>query len=220
MMMNQEPASSCKTEYSFALQLAIRYLFTNHKITKINPQADYIQLGDRVFKGLKPGSSEVYQQQNNLNGIQIPINHYRNEVESVTIEDVLNNKVDPDNFQGRIVVIGVTARENNLGDTWLTPYSAAQSNNHQVYGVTIQAQKVNQILDAVLNNRPIFWFLPSWGDFLVICAFSLASGLIIWHSPQRYRAAVIFASVIVLYGVCAFCIYKAYGYHLFLLLTL
>ncbi|MBW4509566.1 MAG: CHASE2 domain-containing protein [Scytonematopsis contorta HA4267-MV1] len=207
MMMNQEPASPCKTEYSFALQLAIRYLFTNHKITKINPQSDYIQLGDRVFKGLKPGSSGVYQQQNNLNGIQIPINYYRNEVESVTIEDVLNNEVDPDDFQGRIVVIGVTARENNLGDTWLTPYSAAQSNNHQVYGVTIQAQKVNQILDAVLNNRPILWFLPSWGDFLVICAFSLASGLIIWRSPQRYRAVVIFANVVVLYGICAFCIY-------------
>jgi CHASE2 domain-containing sensor protein len=207
MMMNQEPASPCKTEYSFALQLAIRYLFTNNKITEINPQADYIQLGDKVFKGLKPGRSGVYQQQNNLNGIQIPINYYRDEVESVTIEDILNNKVDPDVFQGRVVIIGVTARENNLGDAWLTPYSAAQSNNHEVHGVIIQAQKVNQILDAILNNRPILWFLPSWGDVLSICAWSLASSLVVWRSPQKYRGAVIFANVVILYGICGFSLF-------------
>lgn len=207
MMMNQEPASPCKTEYSFALQLAIRYLFTNHQITKINPQADYIQIGNKVFTGLKPGHSGVYQQQNNLNGIQIPINYYRDQVESVTIEDILNNKVDPDVFQGRLVVIGVTAKENNLGDTWLTPYSAAQSNNHEVSGVLIQAQKVNQILDAVLNNRAILWFLPAWGDVLSICGWSLASGLVVWRSPHKYRGVVIFTTVVVLYGVCAFCIF-------------
>jgi CHASE2 domain-containing sensor protein len=204
IMMNQEPASPCKTEYSFGLQLAIRYLYTNHKIAKINPKADYLQLGDKLFQGLKPGHSGVYQQQNNLNGIQIPINYYRDQVESVTIEDLLNNKVDPDVVRGRIVLIGVTARENSLGDAWLTPYSAARLNNYEVSGVFVQAQKVDQIIDAVLNNRSILWFLPSWGDVLIIFAWSLASGLIVWRSPQKYRGAVIFAIVVILYGICGF----------------
>lgn len=206
LMTNQEPSSPCQTTLSLALQLASRYLFYQKGI-KTNSSDNYIQFGNKIFTALKPGRSGVYQRETDLNGLQIPINYYSDaKVEGVPLEDVLNSKVNPNIFKDKIVMIGVTA--NSISDTWSTPHSVVRLNNQEIPGVFIQAQKVNQILDAVLDNRPILWVLPFWGDIFWIYGWSLASGVIVWRLRQQYAGSAIITKIVILYGVCIFYIFQ------------
>jgi Tfp pilus assembly protein PilE len=45
-------------------------------------------------------------------------------------------------------------------------------------GVEIHAQITSEILSAVLNNQPLFWFLPPWGEFLWIGTWSAIGGFL------------------------------------------
>ncbi|MBR8836494.1 MAG: CHASE2 domain-containing protein [Stigonema ocellatum SAG 48.90 = DSM 106950] len=200
LAMEQEPSSSCETPYSLSFQLTTRYLSYQNIQSHLNE--DYVQFGSKVFKRLKPARSGAYQQGVDLGGIQILVNYRDADYKKVSLEDVLSDKVNPNLLKDRVVIIGVTA--STISDIWSTPYSAAQQNYQQMSGVFIQAQMVSQILSAVLDERPILWVLPFWGDVLWICGWSVVGSLFVWRvrslSEKRW---VIFATAIILYGVCA-----------------
>ena len=214
LMMAQDPSSPCTTNLSLSLQLASRYLF--HKDITLDFNNDgYVKFdskifkhGSKVFKHLKPGRSGGYKQGFNLEGvdlggIQILIN-YRNTDEHlrVSLQDVLNDAIKDDLLKDKVVMVGVTA--NTVSDTWSTPYSTAQQTYQEIPGVFIQAQKVSQILSAVLEERPIIWVLPFWVDIIWICGWSIVGSTIVWgvHSRSGKGFAIV-AIVVVLYGVCA-----------------
>ena len=50
----------------------------------------------------------------------------------------------------------------------------------KIDGVSIHAHVVSQILSAVENNRPLFWWLPQWGDTIWVFCWSLTGGLVVW----------------------------------------
>ena len=212
LMLAQDPSSPCTTSSSLSLQLASGYLSYKSIIPEIKGD-DYVKFGSKVFRSLKPGRSGGYQQGFNLEGvdlggIQILIN-YRNTNEHirVSLENVLNDKITPDLLKDKVVMIGVTA--NTVSDTWSTPYSTSQQTYQEIPGVFIQAQKVSQILSAVLNERPILWVLPFWGDIIWICGWSTVGSMIIWkaysYSGKGYATVAI---VVVLYGICAIALFK------------
>ncbi|MGF2036842.1 MAG: CHASE2 domain-containing protein [Nostoc sp. CmiVER01] len=206
MMMAQEPSSACTTPYSLSLQLAARYL--SYKNIQPDLNEDYIQFGFKVFKRLKPGRSGGYQQRVDLGGFQILVNYRNADYQRVSLADVLSDKVNPDLVKNKVVIIGVTA--NTVSDTWSTPYSTAQQDYQEISGVFIQAQMVSQVLSAVLDERPILWVLPFWGDILWIWAWSSVSGLMVGrvrHSLLN-KGCAIFAIVIILYGACAIALLK------------
>jgi len=211
LMMRQEPSSPCTTPYSLSLQLAARYLSYENIQPDLNE--DYVQFGSKVFKRLKPGRSGGYQQGVDLGGIQILINYRDVDYQRVSLEDILSDKVNSDWLKDKVVLIGVTA--NTISDTWSTPYSAAQQPYQEIPGIFIQAQMVSQILSAVLDERPILGVLPFWGDIVWIWGWSSVCGLIVWRMRSRSarlplgaslldKGCAIFATVIILYGVCAF----------------
>lgn len=204
LMMSQEVSSPCQASASLAMQLAGHYL-TNRNIN-FNVNEDYAQFGSKIFKRLKRGRSGAYQQKTNLDGIQILINYSSAQAQSVTIQDVLNGKVNPELFKDKAIIIGVTA--NTLSDYWSTPYSDTQPNYQEIPGVFIQAQVVSQILNAVLEKRPTLWVLPYWGDILWIYGWSLTSSLIVWRLRQRDKIGISFASSVILYGVCTLCLFQ------------
>ena len=225
ILLNQpERDSPCITKYSLAVQLAVRYLFEQDIKLNISNE-DYIQFDSKefkkVFQTLKFGHSGAYQQGTDLNGVQLLINYrntneendYRNfGYESVTLDEVLNDKLTVDSLErlikDKVVIIGVTANTISK-DTVPTPYSTTQGSYEKTPGVFIQAQMVSQILSAVLDNRPILWVLPAWGDILWIWGWSLVSGLIVWRSRcQVDKGGSIVATVIILYGVCTLCIFQ------------
>lgn len=200
LMMLQEANSPCTTPNSLSLQLAMGYLFYDN--IRSQTHNDYIQFGSSVFPRLKPGRSGGYQQKVNLGGIQTLVNYRNADYLKVSLEDVLSNKLTPDRIKDKVVLIGVTAK--TISDTWSTPYSTAQQNYQVIPGVIIQAQMVSQILSAVLDQRPILWVLPSWGDILWICGWTVVGSMSVWRVRSLARqGCVIVGTVVVLYGVCA-----------------
>ena len=204
LMMRQEPNSPCQTPNSLSLQLATRYLFNQNIKYDIADDVDYIQFGTKKIKRLKPGRSGAYQGNLNakLGGIQILVNYRNRDFIRVSLKDVLTNKVNSELLKDKVILIGVTA--NTLSDNWSTPLSSAGQTYQKIPGVLIQAQKVSQILSTVLDGRPILWVLPSWGDILWICGWSVVGSVIVWRIPSpSHKVFAITAIVIILYGICA-----------------
>ena len=184
-----EPATNdaCKAEFSFSLQLALKYLVAGGIQPEFNSQGE-LQLRDIVFK---PVESNFGAYQNiDAGGDQILLN-YRSPQEvarQVTVTDVLTDKVNQDLIKDRIILIGSTAP--SLKDIQKTPYSNGKSDNSgDMAGVAIHATSVSQILSTVLNGQPLFWSFPDWGEAGWILVWSLTGGLI----ALRFRHPVILA---------------------------
>lgn len=205
LMMAQEPSSTCTTPYSLSLQLVARYLSYENIQPKFNE--DYVQFGSKVFKRLKPSRSGAYQQGVDLGGNQILLNYRNTDFQRVSLNDVLSDQFDRKSLKDKVAIVGVTA--NTVSDTWSTPYSTAQQDYQEISGIFIQAQMVSQILSAVLDQRPILWVLPYWGDILWICGWSVVGSLIIWRVRSLSdKGCAIFVIVVILYGVCAIALLK------------
>ena len=114
----------------------------------------------------------------------------------ISVSDLLNPQYDFDYSQikDRIILVGVTAT--SVQDFKDTPYG-------EMRGLYVHAHTVSQILSAVEDNRPLIWWLPSWGDLGFICFWSLTGGLVIGRFARSLHRIVVTSIVaIALYGGC------------------
>jgi CHASE2 domain-containing sensor protein len=199
-LLAMAPASPCNTDKSFSLQLAARYLAEEGIQLKLTSD-DYYQLGTIVFKTLEENTGGYHQV--DARGHQVLLNYRSSDriATQITLTDVLSNKLTPELVKDRIVLIGTTAE--SFHDYWLTPYSAGQLPFEEMPGVIVQAHMVSQILSAVLDNRPLFWFWSKWGEALWVWSWSLAGGLLAWRvRPLVHLGLAGGAALGTLYGVC------------------
>lgn len=181
---------------SLSFQLALRYL----QVRKIEPQfttTNELKLGSTVFRPLKENDGGY--QNADVGGYQILLNYRSPETaaQQVTLTQVLEGKIDPNWIKDRIVLVGYTAPSKK--DDFGTPYSAGQQETFKMPGVVVHAQIVSQILSAVLDNRPLFWFWTEWGEVLWIVGWSLVGGTLAWRI--RHPAVFGLAGVVVLGGL-------------------
>ena len=167
---------------SLSFQLAIRYLKMQGIQSEFTPTNEF-KVGSKVFKRLEKNSGGY--QNADVDGYQILLNYRspKKPAKQVTLTDVLEGKIDPNWVKNRIVLVGYTAPSKK--DDFQTPYSAVLQENFRMPGVVVHAQIVSQILSAVLNNRPLFWFWSEWGEVLWIAGWSLVGGILAWriHHP-------------------------------------
>ncbi len=187
------PANSrCMSDQSLSFQLARRYLEKKGIKADLVEQKhfqlgkgfkpewatkEYLKLGNVIFNPVLP--SDGGYQQADTGGYQILLN-YRSAnslARSVTLSDVLNNRIDSSWVKDRIVLIGVTAP--SIDDAFFTPYSSGQRRNQKMPGVVVHGQIVSQLLSTVLDGRPQFWFLPDWAEVLWIWGWALAGGIVV-----------------------------------------
>jgi adenylate cyclase len=191
------------TLYSFSLRLAIAYLQTQD----ISPEAgvlnpNNIRLGSAEFVPLE-SSSGLYQ---NIDaaGYQVLLNYRarRNLARQVSLTQVLNGEVDPGWIKNKIVLIGATAR--SAKDVFLTPYSAGErQRDWSMPGVIIHAQVVSQILSAVLDHQPLFWFWSDWVEAVWIAGWVVVGGSLAWFVRQPViLAGLTIAAMSLLLGIC------------------
>jgi CHASE2 domain-containing sensor protein len=181
---------------SLSFQLALRYL----QVRKIQPEfttADELKLGSTVFRSLKENDGGY--QNVDVGGYQILLNYRspENVAKQVTLTQVLEGKIDPNWIKDRIVLVGYTAPSKK--DDFGTPYSAGQQEKFKMPGVVVHAQIVSQILSAVLDNRPLFWFWTEWGEVLWIVGWSLVGGILAWR--VRHPAIFGLAGVVTIGGL-------------------
>ncbi|MEG4807654.1 CHASE2 domain-containing protein [Microcoleus sp. F8-D3] len=197
---------SSQVLFSFNLQLALRYLQGQKIFPKLASDRS-LWLGKTQLKQL--ASNDGGYTNADVRGYQILIN-YRSKQQvanQVRITDVLEGKVDQNLVKDKIVLIGYTTE--TVKDFFYTPYSGRQQKNQFMPGIVAHAQVVSQILSAVLDNRPMFWFWPEWAEILWISAWSIVGGTLASRMAHPAKLTVTFGAI--LSGCCAI------GFGIFLL---
>jgi adenylate cyclase len=186
--------------FSLGLQLARQYLAAEGIELEVNAQQE-LQFGDVVLSRLSPnlgGYNNVDAQ-----GYQILLNYQAASmaVPQVSLTDVLSGDVGAAQIRDRIVLVGATTPE--AKDEFYTPFSGGLRDSQKMAGVVVHAQSVSQILRAVLDDRPLLWSWPTWGEALWIVLWGLGGGLFAWYirRPVTYGAVAI-ALLGGLYGIC------------------
>ncbi|MEM7762021.1 MAG: CHASE2 domain-containing protein [Cyanobacteria bacterium P01_A01_bin.40] len=187
----------CSTPFSLVWQLT--YLYLEAKGIAVETVGNNWQFGSLVTQRLQKHSGGY--QTLDPQGNQILIN-YRHTADpqqiaqQVSLRDILNPKAnfDPSWIKDRIVLIGITAA--SVQDLHDTPYG-------KMRGICVHAHGVSQILSAVEDNRPLFWWFPLWGDACFIWLCSLMSGLIIWGPSKPFHRSIM--TVILLIALYVFC---------------
>ncbi len=189
------PSRQCPTDKSLNYLLARRYL-QRHNIQPAKPD-DTLYLGDRRFPNLKSHSAAYHRAE--LGGYNIWLNYRATEniAPQISLADLLSGKTDaklPELVRDRVVLIGTTAR--SFKDYHQTPLG-------EMAGVEAQAHMVSQILSAVLDGRPLLWYLPQWGDALWVGAWAMVGATLALQLRSRWHRGVAGCGAVgCLYGVC------------------
>ena len=211
---NAEIPEGCNTRFSFSFQLARYYLekqgiapqtITLDEQDEHNEQ-EYLKWGDVIFKPLKPQSGGYNQA--DAGGYQILLNYRSGDklADTVTLTDVLEDRVDPSLVKDRIVLIGISDPAEN--DLFFTPYSSEGYVLETMPGVVVQGQIVSQLLGAVLDGRPLIRNWNESGEWLWILSWSYLGTLLSWQFfrwrfPQSFVFLItILFAVFILVGGC------------------
>ncbi len=113
-------------------------------------------------------------------GYQILIN-YRGSTkhfETVSLFDVLEDRVPKDWAKDRIILIGAVSQSSN--DLFSTPYSAFGDLSAQMPGVEIHANITSQIISAAIDNRSLFKCWPEPLECLWILFWAGVGSTLSW----------------------------------------
>jgi diguanylate cyclase (GGDEF)-like protein len=175
--------------YSLALRVSLKYL-GDHVSFQATPEA--LKINSIAFDPLNANSGGYQLDPSAHAGWQILLRYRFPEVaRQVSLEDVLEDRIDPDWVEERAILIGYIAP--SAKDIFATPFSATKEEEHLMPGVTIHTQMVSQILSIVEDGQPQIRVLPEWGEWLWIWGWSLVGGLIVWQSNRPVHAIVMAA---------------------------
>ena len=119
----------------------------------------------------------------------------------VSLADIDKGNFQPSWIKNRIILIGITAL--SVRDD-VNTNAVRSDNNGFIYGVEIQAHAISQILNAVLNNRPLLWVWHDGWEYLFIFAWGflgIALTRIFNQSPWKL-AIIIFSCSVLEIAIC------------------
>ena len=170
-------SSNCTAPYSFSLNLAVRFLQAEG-VQPLEPTKDSNwRLGPVVLNRLAARTGAYQWLDGNTSQILLNYRFTPRPAQRVSLDDVLKDELSETLVRDRIVLIGVT---DELGNDYRgTPYG-------QLPGVWIHAHGISQVLGAVLEERPLIWVLPQWGqwqwgDMVWIVGWAGLGGILVWR---------------------------------------
>lgn len=192
--------------YSFAMKLGLAYLQDGDTSVALQP------LGVQINQAFIPDLGETSGSYNDLDvrGYQTLARYHGNikPARQVTLTEVLSDEVDPLWVKDKIVIIGTVAP--SIKDLFLTPYSINRAERTSMPGVVVHAHFTSQILRAVLDQDPLFWFFPDWGEALWMLGWAIWGGSLAWiiRHPGWISLSIL-SSTVVLVGSCYFLFLQA-----------
>jgi diguanylate cyclase (GGDEF)-like protein len=199
---------SGNVKLSLGTQLALDYL-KGQDIEPVALENSEIQLGKAHIVPLK-GNDGPYVR-SDRGGYQIFIN-YRGTAENfhtISITDILDNKIPEDLLRKRVVLIGATAK--SLNDYFQTPYNSvfAPQPVPSVPGVVIHANIASELINAAINARPLIRTLSEPAEWLWTALWGyLGAHLAQWILSRGGAAqgksggiSLFFVGIVVLEGV-------------------
>jgi CHASE2 domain-containing sensor protein len=197
-ILGMSPGQLCQSHQSLSLRLALYYL--NNPSGKLTTKGLQI---DRVLLPQLNRNAGGYQLPvKELQGTQILLNYRSSSPETIPLREVLDGSRNQELSQlvpERIIFIGVSK---NNQDIHKTPYSQDKK-SHQWSGVFIHAQMTSQIISAVLDKRPLLWWLPEWLEMIWIAVWSLlgVAMILVWQTLKS-RIVANLVSLTILFGCC------------------
>jgi len=174
----------------------------------------HVQLGKAEFVPLT-GNEGGYVNAD-VGGYQILLNYRgpREYFQTVSIADILENRISPDLMRDRIVLIGATGQSAN--DLFFTPYSQSRqksqniiSSPEQTPGVIIHANIASQIISGATEGRPLIKVLTDPVEWLWMFLWGVINGSLgLWFGRLRsqqwlvFRFFTLFLTGVTLTGVC------------------
>lgn len=187
---------------NLGLALAYKYLEKQGIMPQYGPN-DYLQLKNTVFF---PFQEDDGGYSNTDAGSYQMLISYRGPSRSfvtVSFSDVLNGKISPNLMQDRIVLVGANAE--SVKDIFFTPYSQNLLTTPDfTSGVEVKANITSQIIASVLDNRPLFKFLPEYLENIGILLLTSSAIVLVWSAkPNNYkRFATVFTTKVILITFC------------------
>jgi CHASE2 domain-containing sensor protein len=172
---------ACPTTQSFSLGIALNYLSQTPK----RAPTGAMQVAETIIPKLTANAGGYQLSQNLVAGYQTLINYRTTNPQQVSLQAILDGSFDQQLsalVRDRIILIGVA----DAKDLHLTPYTSRTS-SQKASGVIIHAQMISQIISAVLDERPLIWWLPEWAEGIWITGWSVLAGILTW---QWYRIKV------------------------------
>lgn len=181
---------------SFSLRVSLSYFAKQNLDLRVEP--NFLQIGSTIFNALEADSGGYQMPPSNAQGWQVLLNYRSptNVARQVTLTQVLENRFDPSWVRNKVVLIGYTAPSKK--DLFLTPYGVSR-----MPGVLVHAQMTSQILSAVLDDRPLFWFWSQWGEVLWIWGWAFGGGILVWRLKRPlWLGTAILGALGGLSGIC------------------
>lgn len=182
-------------QFSMPVRLATMYL-SQYGIAQANGTRDpaTMQFGAVELPRIRPNSGGYVRTDDG--GLQTFLNFRSGAVpfRKVSLMDVLEGRVEPEWFRDRIILIGVTA--SSVQDSAQTS-AVSSSNPGLVFGVEILAHATSQLVNGVLDGRPLLKAWPDGGEYGWILVWA-GAGIVVSRliqRPGRYIGAIILLSL-------------------------
>lgn len=169
-----------ETIFSFPLFLALQYLDRDG----ISPQNvegsdDTWWLGKTLFTRFKSNDGGYIRADSGGFQTIIDFRGGSSYFETVSLSDILNNRVPKDWARDRIILIGVVGE--SFKDNFSTPYSGSLLGSPKpVAGVEIHAALVSQILNAAIDGRPLFRSWPEPAEQGWVLLWAVGGAVLAW----------------------------------------
>jgi len=207
-ILEMEPGEKCKTDSALSFKVALKYLQTvNPELgiklvpedPKIKDDQKDIQINDTILRALNShtGGYQIFPE----GGYQILLNYRafsqnKPAFETISLTEALANSSKLSLAKNRIVIIGYT-EEIRKQDVYLTPYFGNLPYK-RMPGIYIHAHMVSQIVNAILERRPLLEAFSWWVDTLIILAISLGGGLLFYYIERSFLSIIAGSIIIVL----------------------
>ena len=184
---------------SLGLRLAMIYLNKQG----INPQAaqnDALKLGKAVFVPFEANDGAYVRADAASYQILLNFRSRQNTFHTISMTDVLENRISPDVLRDRIVLVGPTAA--SLNDFFYTPYSGGlNSEAERMAGVEIQANLTSQIISSAIEGRSAIATWPDNLEYAWIFVWSCIGATLAWQLRSwRWRTSSVLLGIGVLLG--------------------
>ena len=193
---------------SFGLLIALIYLQNQENIDySFDPQTEATTVGEISFSRLNEQTGIYWKA--DFGGYQIPLNPHRtlDSYQTISWQDVYQNKIPPDLFKDKIVILGSTA--DSLKDFFETSFTIRSDEISP--GLLVHANAVESIIDPALGNiewlSPInrkseiiystTWLLLGCASYYLILQLTFYH----WNRERFYQLVVIPGSLVVILSV-------------------
>ncbi|WP_019505901.1 CHASE2 domain-containing protein [Pleurocapsa sp. PCC 7319] len=168
---------------SLGLAVALKYLEAENIVPTGYGKKSWLKLNDAVFPLLE--ANRLFYSERTIDNYQTIINYCNNENKflHVSVSEVLENRIEDNLFQDKIIFIGTMAE--TIEDIYTTPYSYGEENHDFTYGVEIHASMTSQIVNAALSGRTIIRFLPFYWQYSGLFILLITTSFSSWYLYTR-----------------------------------